>query len=470
MSTRQSLHALSAVDVGSERAFVINRTSGRWAILEASKAGHLVDAIHRRGELETTLPIMEELGRRGMFRQPYHPPTHLNTLIVKVTKRCNYGCTYCYDLEDDDKPIDLSYEAALAAIDEAIRIAQSPAGESHPDLGVLFHGGEPTLRFDFIKQLVLEGERLARERGKVVAFTVQSNLSHLTDEMVAFTKDHNLHWGVSLDGPPELNDKFRVLNNGDGTHARFERTLRKYPEFAREIGVLSTITSETDSQLVRIARHIRTLGVPAWKWSLFQPIGMGRHHAFQFTYSTERVIDSWNDLLACVEDGEFDGFDVGPVTEYLMNLITGPGPNMCKRNGCGAARDLLSLSSDGTIEACDCIDRKGSMGGLGLIQIQTRDSLTKALASGKAQRMRSRNVEIGMCGSCAWLALCGGTCMAHAGSADGIDASMCAIAMNGYTRLAQSLAKGPALRRYWNSLYPPPPTRPAAAAAVAVTQ
>lgn len=193
----------------------------------------------------------------------------------------------------------------------------------------------------------------------------------------------------------------------------------------------------------------------SWDWSLFQGIGMGRDHCEGFAFSVERVIAAWNALLSSVERAEFMGFHVKPVTDYLHNMILGPGSNMCMRQKCGAARDLLSISADGTISACDCIDRKGPLGLLGLVQLDHPGSLRRALDSETANLIRSRDVTTGKCDECIWLAQCGGTCLAHADTLHGIYDTQCRLALNAFPRIAASITESHALQDYWNSLYGP---------------
>jgi uncharacterized protein len=376
---------------------------------------------------------------------------HLNTLILKLTKACNYACAYCYDLEHDDAIGNMSVQTALASVEEGLRLAQRITPES-PDLLVLLHGGEPMLRFGLIKEIVTKGKEAAARLGKTIFFCGQTNLSRLTREIVDFTNEHQIHWGVSLDGPPSLNDTYRVFQDGRGTYAAYERAMEQFPDFVRACAVLSVITKHNQDHLLEIARHFKSVGVPGWDWTLFQPIGMGRQHAEQFGCSDERVIQGWNDLFGAVERGEFDGFRVGPILDYLEGFVSATSRNMCQRKDCGAARDLISVGHDGTIDACDCIDRRGPYSTLGTIQIQTRDSIERARASEKAVTIRSRDVERGQCGECLWLAVCGGSCFAHAESLHGVAGQQCAITMNAFDKISRSIASHDALRRYWLSV------------------
>src|SRR5262249_13012050 len=157
-----------------------------------------------------------------------------------------------------------------------------------------------------------------------------------------------------------------------------------------------------------MSRYFRTCGLPAWDWSLFQAIGRGRGCNLEIDVS--RLIPSWNELFDAVAGGEVDGFTVTPVLKYLNNFLHGPGRNNRIREECGSAGDLLSMSSDGAMEACDCIDPQGPLSNLGHIG-STR--LEEARDSAKASAIRSRDVRGGKCGECIWLAVCGGTCLAR---------------------------------------------------------
>jgi uncharacterized protein len=452
MHAQPNWSRLSIVPVTPEQALIMDRGNGRWAYVPADDVPlvqllniqdhRLPDPVRERRDA-----LASELHEIGLGGREYGTPPDLNTVILKLTKACNYVCSYCYDLEPEDKIEHLPLETAVQVMEEALEL--TPHG-----VGIILHGGEPTLLFSLLKQIVLEGEALARRMVKRITFIGQTNLSKLNREMVDFFQEHQVQWGISLDGPPDLNDRFRVLRNGAGTYRYFERALEQFPDFVRSCGILTTVTSHNDSQLLRIARHFRDVGMRSWNWSLFQPIGMGRQQANLFSFSIDRLLDAWNELFDAVEEGEFDGMRIAPVTAYLENFLSGPGQNMCMKKDCGAGRDLLSVSADGTIQACDCIDPKGPYANLGLVQIGGHRSLEKARSHERAELIRSRDITVGQCRDCVWLAVCGGTCMAHAHELNGVWGDQCQIAMLAFSRIATSLAESDALRRYWDSLRP----------------
>ena len=142
-------------------------------------------------------------------------------VLVKLAARCNIKCTYCYWFRDAmvyAKPAVLTPEAEDAfcqRLEEHIREFELPI------FLLVFHGGEPLLfpkrRFDtFLKKLRAVEERT----GCMIKRGVTTNAILVDDEWIALFKEHDLTVTVSLDGPAEINDKFRVDFKGRGTLAQ----------------------------------------------------------------------------------------------------------------------------------------------------------------------------------------------------------------------------------------------------------
>lgn len=423
---------------------IMDRVSGRWLSLPAGWIGAIPELTAsggrsgRSAQLRSLL-IEHRVGVRGSERNF----GELNTLILKLTAACNHACAYCYDFSPEAGARRMDLNHALRAIGEAV---QTSAGR----LQVILHGGEPMLAWPLVEQIVLEGEQLALEAGCQIRFVGQTNMSRLTPAIGRFSIEHGIDWGVSLDGPPEIHDRFRTYRDGRGTYADFERALQRFPRFVRSCGVLSTITAANQGRLLEVALHCRDLGMAAWDWSLFHPTGRGRDDSDRFAIDIDTLVDSWLTLFTAVIAGELDGFPVQPVLKYVDNFLSGPGANMCMRPQCGAARDLLSVAADGRVEACDCIDPTSSLAGLGNLGTGT---LHDARTSELAQYIRGRDLTGSRCDTCIWWGVCGGGCMAHASERDAIPDLGCALALEAFDSIANQLVQaGGSLRRYLDSL------------------
>lgn len=439
---RARVRALSRGDC----LLVMDRVSGAWLTLQGAAASlfPLLGAAPAdlpawlAPKLESLISLLLEhrVGLRGSERHF----GDLNTIILKLTNACNHACAYCYDFEKFETSTTLDIDLARRAIAQGLDLADQ-------SLCVILHGGEPMLLWTLVEELVQAGEDLARQKGKHIAFVGQSNFSRLDDRIVRFSAHHRIAWGVSVDGVAEVHDRFRIDHRGRGTYHQFRDALERYPNFVRRCGVMSTITAANQTRLLETARHFRELGMASWDWSLFQPIGRGRSDA-GFGLDTELLVEAWQELFDAVEAGEFDGFPVAPVRKYLINFVHGPGANMCMRGECGAARDLLSVSATGALEACDCIDPTGPLSGLGHLATTT---LSEARSAPVAKKIRGRDLSGAPCADCIWFGVCGGTCLAHAPSLDAVWADGCALAMRAFDRISESLARHDRLVTYLKS-------------------
>ncbi|MGZ8742903.1 MAG: anaerobic sulfatase maturase, partial [Nocardioides sp.] len=94
---------------------------------------------------------------------------------------------------------------------------------AHPgdaEVNVSYQGGEPTLMgLDFFRR-TLELEEDLRRPGQRILNTMQTNATLLDDEWAAFLREHDFLVGVSIDGPREMHDAYRVDKGGKPTFDR----------------------------------------------------------------------------------------------------------------------------------------------------------------------------------------------------------------------------------------------------------
>ena len=76
---------------------------------------------------------------------------------------------------------------------------------------------------DFFRRSI-ELERKYAAPGQHVLNTIQTNGTLLDDEWGAFLKEHDFLVGISIDGPREMHDAYRVDKGGKPT---FDRVMRR---------------------------------------------------------------------------------------------------------------------------------------------------------------------------------------------------------------------------------------------------
>lgn len=267
---------------------------------------------------------------------------------------CNLDCEYCFFLTKEALYPGDRFRMADAVLEAYL----GQLLDGHPDgeVTVAWQGGEPTLMgLDFFRRAVAVAER-RRRPGQHLQHTIQTNGTLLTDEWAEFLAEHRFLVGISIDGPPELHDRFRVDKRGRPTSDRVLQGLRHLQAHAVDINVLCTVHAANQSRPLDVYRYVRDeLGL---RHVQFIPI-VERADATGFPEGdavTERSVDppAWGRFLCAVFD-EWVRRDVGEVFvqmfEAALATWLGRPSSMCIfRETCGEA---LALEHNGDVYSCD---------------------------------------------------------------------------------------------------------------------
>lgn len=142
-------------------------------------------------------------------------PTVVKALCLHIAHDCNLGCRYCFAQEGEyhGKRALMSFEVGKGALD--FLVANSG---SRKNLEVDFFGGEPTMNFDVVKQLVAYGRSLEEENNKKFRFTLTTNGILLDDNIMEFANKEMSNIVLSIDGRREVNDYMRPTRNGKSSY------------------------------------------------------------------------------------------------------------------------------------------------------------------------------------------------------------------------------------------------------------
>lgn len=157
--------------------------------------------------------------------------TRFNALLVlELTERCNLRCDYCcygdeFGTYREHGTRSMSEITALAAVNAHVHANQ---GDGNP-CAVSFYGGEPLLEFPLLKKAVEYAENEASSLGKEILFNITTNGTLLDNEKTKFLVEHNFLVLISLDGPKEAHDRYRVF--AQGRHGSFDVVMRNVQRF-----------------------------------------------------------------------------------------------------------------------------------------------------------------------------------------------------------------------------------------------
>ena len=144
-------------------------------------------------------------------------------LLAKPTGAvCNLDCAYCFFLSKQMLYPGSRFRMADDLLGTYIRqLMEAHAGA--PEVTVAWQGGEPALMgLDFYRRSVeLVDRHLAP--GQRAVYTMQTNGTLIDREWADFFKQHGFLIGISIDGPREIHDTYRVNKGGRGS---FDQVMR----------------------------------------------------------------------------------------------------------------------------------------------------------------------------------------------------------------------------------------------------
>ncbi|MGB2697393.1 MAG: radical SAM protein [Candidatus Zixiibacteriota bacterium] len=149
----------------------------------------------------------------------------LEDLILNVTEQCNMRCKYCafsgaYFYERSHQDNSMSFETAKKVVD--FFRAYSRKREK---VYYTFYGGEPLLSFPLIKKVVDYVK--STERDRQVYFGTTTNGTLLKDDLIDFLIQNKFLLTVSLNGPEQVHDRYRIFANGNPTFNAIISNLKR---------------------------------------------------------------------------------------------------------------------------------------------------------------------------------------------------------------------------------------------------
>ena len=151
-------------------------------------------------------------------------------MVKPAGSACNLDCTYCFylskqDLQDGPGGGHMHDDVLERFVRDYI---QSVTGD---EVVFSWQGGEPTLLgVGFFEKVVALQKKHAKP-GQRVENDLQTNGTLLDEDWARFLKEHNFLVGLSIDGPREIHDHFRVTKHGEPTFDKVfaaAQTLRRH--------------------------------------------------------------------------------------------------------------------------------------------------------------------------------------------------------------------------------------------------
>ncbi len=305
---------------------------------------------------------------------PARTPSAFHVMAKPTGAICNLDCEYCFFLSKDQ----LYPGADFRMADEVHEAYVAQLLAAHADAAevvVAFQGGEPTLMgLDFMRR-TLELEEKHRRPGQRVLNTLQTNGTLLDDAWGAFLTEHGFLVGLSIDGPRELHDAYRVDKGGKPTFDRVLRGLDVLRRHGVEWNALTTINAANGDhgkevytflrddlgaqyvQLIPIVERVTAEQLPLAESGWGRRAGERPLYRQEGDRVTHRTVgaEQFGQFMVEVFD-EWVRHDVGDVFVQMFDTALAHWLGMEQGGMCVHARtcgDALALEHNGDLYSCD---------------------------------------------------------------------------------------------------------------------
>lgn len=264
----------------------------------------------------------------------------LSSMVLHVSHDCNLRCGYCY-ADYGRYGSDPGIMSTEMAIQHCERFFSQLGGSRN--LHVTFFGGEPLMNMPVVYAAHAYVKERAEKEGRRVSFGLTTNGTLLTDELAKFFADERFTLTVSIDGPPDVNDRLRPLQEGGGSYERIMERVR-----ATKVKAIARVTlTRRSTDVARIVRHLveagfREVGV--------SPVATGNDKFDLSDKDLEKVLAGMrllaDDFVEWAKRGQI--FPYSNIKGLLEQIAAGdPRPVPC-----GAGTKLMAADNKGDLYAC----------------------------------------------------------------------------------------------------------------------
>jgi uncharacterized protein len=276
---------------------------------------------------------------------------------------CNLDCKYCFYLEKENLyPKVDNFKMPFDVLESFIR--QKIRAHKVQSVHFAWQGGEPTiLGVDYFRKVVEFQKKFAD--GKTITNAFQTNGVLLDDEWCKFFSENNFLIGISIDGPEEIHNKYRVNKGNSPTFDQVIKGINYLKKYKVDFNTLTVVHRENSYKPLEVYNFLKEIGSgfmqfipiveriaenPKDGLNLVSPIF--KDSASVTDWSVEPI--QFGNFLCAIFD-EWVRKDVGKIFVQLFDVSLeswyGMQPSLCVfRETCG---DAMIIEHNGDVYSCD---------------------------------------------------------------------------------------------------------------------
>ncbi len=334
---------------------------------------------------------------------------------------CNLDCAYCFYLEKKKLYSNTKQWAMSEYVLESY-IRQYINAQKVDVINFAWQGGEPTLLgIDFFRKAIQLQKKYSN--GKTITNSFQTNGALLDDEWGIFFKENNFLVGLSIDGPREIHDKYRIFKSGENSFDQVLAGLNILKKYGVDFNTLTCVQKDNSYKPLEVYNFLKEIGS-----SFIQFIPIVERRALNQAesdlslvppnYKGEAEITEWSVeplqygiFLSEIFD-EWVRKDVGKTYVQIFDICLeawfGVKPSLCVfRDTCGSA---MALEHNGDLYSCDhYVYPKNKLGNIATSLLSDLVGSGKQMKFGLDKKMNLPEY----CKKCEFLFVCNGECPKH---------------------------------------------------------
>ena len=270
--------------------------------------------------------------------------------VKPIGSICNLGCHYCYYLKKEHLyPKGETFRMPEDTLEEYI--VQHIDASPEPVIRFSWHGGEPTvLGLDYFRKIVALQHKHQPPNRRIVN-GIQTNGTLLDEAWCRFFAKEGFAVGLSLDGPEEMHDRYRVTKDQKPTHKQTMQGYKLLQKYNVHTDILCVVNSFNVQFPLDIYRFFKEIDA---QYISFLPMVERQPDTENGVNQLSVPAEAWGNFLCTIFD-EWRDQDIGrikvQIIEEAIRTAFNQEHSLCIfRPTCG---DIPVIEHNGDFYSCD---------------------------------------------------------------------------------------------------------------------
>ncbi len=192
----------------------------------------------------------DEMQELVKVRERFLENKNLEIMYLLLTDFCNLKCKYCFE----ETPLLVSSPVPMTNMDistvnrsiDLFADLTTKYGRKEYKRIIHFYGGEPLINIPAIKAAISRVDEL-KQIGRMpqeCEVAIVTNGVLLSEEIIKFFAEHEVTVGISIDGPEEINNMYRIPKKNIDMFSIISRNYKLLQKYHVKNGISATLTPE----------------------------------------------------------------------------------------------------------------------------------------------------------------------------------------------------------------------------------